>query len=175
MEKRNWNGAISIAKKAKDKSIYNFIVWRHLLTKGNHASFFEYKVFIDENSDYPRINRLKYLAEHKLSTEKISPNKIIDWFNGEEPFSGYGKLILGERLIKIGDVTRSSFGKLYCYSFATAFFIYVGVNMGMVLGLLPIVGAPLPIMSYGGSSMMAIMLGLGIAMSCRVYKDTPVN
>ena len=46
--------------------------------------------------------------------------------------------------------------------------------MGMVLGLLPIVGAPLPIMSYGGSSMMA-MLGLGIAMSCRVYKDTPVN
>ena len=71
--------------------------------------------------------------------------------------------------------TRSSFGKLYCYSFATAFFIYVAVNMGMVLGLLPIVGAPLPIMSYGGSSMMAIMLGLGIAMSCRIYKDTPVN
>ena len=45
----------------------------------------------------------------------------------------------------------------------------------MVLGLLPIVGSPLPIMSYGGSSMMAIMLGLGIAMSCKVYKDTPVN
>ena len=79
------------------------------------------------------------------------------------------------RLINIGNVTRSSFGKLYCYSFATAFFIYVAVNMGMVLGLLPIVGAPLPIMSYGGSSMMAIMLGLGIAMSCKVYKDTPVN
>ena len=64
------------------------------------------------------------------------------------------------RLINIGNITRSSFGKLYCYSFATAFFIYVAVNMGMVLGLLPIVGAPLPIMSYGGSSMMAIMLGL---------------
>ena len=79
------------------------------------------------------------------------------------------------RLINIGDITRSSFGKLYCYSFATAFFIYVAVNMGMVLGLLPIVGAPLPIMSYGGSSMMAIMLGLGIAMSCKIYKDTPVN
>ena len=45
----------------------------------------------------------------------------------------------------------------------------------MVLGLLPIVGSPLPIMSYGGSSMMAIMFGLGIAMSCKVYKDTPVN
>ena len=83
--------------------------------------------------------------------------------------------IIISRIIKIGNITRSNFGKLYCYSFASAFFIYVAVNMGMVLGLLPIVGSPLPIMSYGGSSMMAIMLGLGIAMSCRVYKDTPVN
>ncbi len=79
------------------------------------------------------------------------------------------------RITKIGSVTRSNFGKLYCYSFASAFFIYVVVNMGMVLGLLPIVGSPLPIMSYGGSSMMAIMFGLGITMSCKVYKDIPVN
>ena len=85
----------------------------------------------------------------------------------------YGIII--SRIIKIGNLTRSNFGKLYCFSFATAFFIYVVVNMGMVLGLLPIVGSPLPIMSYGGSSMMAIMLGLGIVMSCKVYKDIPVN
>ena len=79
------------------------------------------------------------------------------------------------RIVKIGDLTRSSYGKLYCYTFSSAFFIYVVVNMGMVLGMLPIVGAPLPIMSYGGSSMLSIMIGLGIAMSCRIYKDTPVN
>jgi len=85
----------------------------------------------------------------------------------------YGIII--SRIIKIGNITRSNFGKLYCYSFATAFFIYVVVNMGMVLGLLPIVGSPLPIMSYGGSSMMAIMLGLGVTMSCKIYKDAPVN
>ena len=85
----------------------------------------------------------------------------------------YGIII--SRIIKIGNVTRSNFGKLYCFSFATAFFIYVTVNMSMVLGLLPIVGSPLPIMSYGGSSMMAIMLGLGIVMSCKLYKDSPVN
>ena len=48
--------------------------------------------------------------------------------------------------------------------------------MMMVLGLLPIVvGSPLPIMSYGGSSMMAMMFGLGIVMSCKIYKDVPVN
>ena len=85
----------------------------------------------------------------------------------------YGLII--SRIIKIGNTTRSNFGKLYCYSFGTAFFIYVVVNMGMVLGLLPIVGSPLPIMSYGGSSMMAMMLGLGITMSCKIYKDSPVN
>ena len=85
----------------------------------------------------------------------------------------YGLIV--SRIVRIGNMTRSNFGKLYCYSFATAFFIYVVVNMGMVLGLLPIVGSPLPIMSYGGSSMMAMMLGLGITMSCKVYKDMPVN
>ena len=99
-----------------------------------------------------------------------------------EEFGFFGSLfilllyaLIISRIIIIGNITRSTFGKLYCYSFATAFFLYVAVNMMMVLGLLPIVGSPLPIMSYGGSSMMAIMLGLGIAMSCKVYKDTPVN
>ena len=99
-----------------------------------------------------------------------------------EEFGFFGSLsilalyaLIISRIIKIGNITRSTFGKLYCYSFATAFFIYVVVNMMMVLGLLPIVGSPLPIMSYGGSSMMAIMFGLGIVMSCKIYKDAPVN
>ena len=79
------------------------------------------------------------------------------------------------RITIIGNMTRSIFGKLYCYGFATAFFIYVAVNMSMVLGLLPIVGAPLPILSYGGSSMLAMMLGLGIVMSCNVYRNNAVS
>ena len=84
-------------------------------------------------------------------------------------------ILITWRVVNIGHATRSSFGKLYCYSFATAFFVYVAVNMGMVLGLIPIVGAPLPIMSYGGSSMMAIMLGLGVVMSCKIHKDQPLG
>jgi len=79
------------------------------------------------------------------------------------------------RIIKIGNETRSIFGKLYCFGFANAFFIYVAVNMSMVLGLLPIVGAPLPILSYGGSSMLAILFGLGIVMSCNVHKNSAVG
>ena len=63
----------------------------------------------------------------------------------------------------------SFFAKLFCYSFAAAIFIYVSVNMSMVLGLLPIVGSPLPIMSYGGSSMLATMIGFGLVMSTKIY------
>ena len=84
-------------------------------------------------------------------------------------------VVMTMRIVSIGNMVRDTFSKLYCYSFATAFFIYVAVNMCMVLGLIPIVGAPLPILSYGGSSMMAMMLGLGIAMSCKIHKDQSIN
>ena len=99
MKQAKWTSALKTSKRARDKSIYNFIQWRHLLTKGNKASYYEYKAFIDANEDYPRIGRIKYLAEHKLSTDTVSPKKIINWFETNEPLSGFGKMILGESYI----------------------------------------------------------------------------
>ena len=90
--------ALSISKKAKDKSIYNFIQWRHLLTTGNQASFYDYLAFIKRNENYPRIGRIRYLAEHKLSTDKISPNKIIDWFNSEGTIKWLWKINIRRKL-----------------------------------------------------------------------------
>ena len=106
MQKSKWLSALKIAKKAKDNSIYNFIQWRHLLTSGNQASFYEYQVFLNKNSDYPRIDRIRYLAEHKLSTESVSPKKIINWFGEKDPLSGYGKMILGESYILVGNENK---------------------------------------------------------------------
>jgi soluble lytic murein transglycosylase len=103
-EKNQWDKALLISKKAKDKSINTFVQWRHLLTSGNKASFYDYKLFINRHENYPRIGRIKYLAEHKLSTDKISPKKIIDWFGPNEPLSGFGKLVLGESFIKSGNI-----------------------------------------------------------------------
>ena len=80
-----------------------------------------------------------------------------------------------QRIFSIGNQSKSNFSKLYCYGFASAFFVYVAVNMSMVLGLLPIVGAPLPIMSYGGSSMLAMMIGFAIAMSCKIHNQENVR
>jgi len=72
------------------------------------------------------------------------------------------------RIIRIGAISRSDFAKFFCFGFAFAIFIYIIVNLCMVLGLLPIVGSPLPIMSYGGSSMLATMIGFGIVLSAKI-------
>ena len=83
--------------------------------------------------------------------------------------------ILIFRIIRIGSFSRSFFGKFFCYGFGSAIFVYITVNMAMVLGLLPIVGSPLPIMSYGGSSMLATMIGLGIVMSTKIYRRQMIS
>ena len=82
--------------------------------------------------------------------------------------------IIISRIIIIGIISRSSFSKLFCFGFAFAIFIYISVNLSMVLGLLPIVGSPLPIMSYGGSSMLATMIGFGVVMSARVHSQQSI-
>ena len=77
-------------------------------------------------------------------------------------------IIIIYRVLAIGRISRSHFSKLFCYGYGSAIFFYVTVNMSMVLGLLPIVGSPLPIMSYGGSSMLATMIGFSIVMSAKI-------
>ena len=105
---------------------------------------------------------------------------IFTLFSEEHGFIGSVLLliiyaILIYRIIKIGSISRSYFGKLFCYGFGSAIFVYVTVNMSMVLGLLPIVGSPLPIMSYGGSSMLATMIGLAIVMSTKIHHKQVIN
>ena len=72
------------------------------------------------------------------------------------------------RVIRIGAISRSNFARFFCFGFAFAIFVYIVVNLSMVLGLLPIVGSPLPIMSYGGSSLLATMIGFGIVLSAKM-------
>ena len=105
---------------------------------------------------------------------------IFTLFSEEHGFTGslfllilYAIMIF--RILRIGSLTRSYFAKLYCFSFAASIFIYITVNMSMVLGLLPIVGSPLPIMSYGGSSMLATMIGFSIVMSAKIYNKQVVS
>ena len=104
---------------------------------------------------------------------------IFTLFSEEFGFIGSATLliiyaIIIYRIISIGISSRSYFAKIFCYSFGAAIFVYITINMSMVLGLLPIVGSPLPIMSYGGSSMLATMIGFGVVMSAKVHSQQAI-
>ena len=104
---------------------------------------------------------------------------IFTLFSEEFGFVGsIGLLILYSiiiiRIIRIGTLSRSNFSKIFCFGFAFSNFIYIFVNLSMVLGLLPIVGSPLPIMSYGGSSMLATMIGFGIVLSAQINQKQTI-
>jgi rod shape determining protein RodA len=65
---------------------------------------------------------------------------------------------------------KSTFTRLLAGSITLTFFTYAFVNMGMVSGILPVVGVPLPLISYGGTSMVTLLLGFGILMSIQTHK-----
>ena len=74
------------------------------------------------------------------------------------------------RSLRIALSAQDSFGRLLAASLTMTLFIYVFVNMGMVTGQLPVVGIPLPLVSYGGTSLVTILAGLGILMSIHTHK-----
>jgi len=80
-------------------------------------------------------------------------------------------VIIGRGLY-IAAATHDLFSRLMAGSISLTFFVYVFVNIGMVSGLLPVVGVPLPLVSLGGTSIITLMLGFGILMSIHTHKIT---
>jgi rod shape determining protein RodA len=70
---------------------------------------------------------------------------------------------------------RHAFGRVVALGLTINFSVYVFVNIAMVMGLIPVVGAPLPLVSYGGTAMLAVLCGFGIVMSCNVYRDAKLS
>jgi rod shape determining protein RodA len=71
--------------------------------------------------------------------------------------------------------SRNNFGRLLALGITTNFALYVVINMAMVMGLIPIVGVPLPLVSYGGTAMLTIMLGFGLLMSVYIHRDARIG
>lgn len=69
---------------------------------------------------------------------------------------------------------RSQFARLVAVGMTTQFFLYVIVNVSMVMGLIPVVGIPLPLVSYGGSAMMTLMIGVGLLLSMSVHREVRI-
>ena len=66
---------------------------------------------------------------------------------------------------------QNRFAQLLSMGVVVNFFVYIFINMGMVMGLLPVVGVPLPMISYGGTAMLSVLFGFGLLMSAHVHRD----
>ncbi len=108
IKQKKWKSALKSTKRIKDKDFKNLVAWLYLKEKRNAASFNDYVKFIESNGDYPRINRLKYLAEHKINLTSSSPSTIIGWFESEPPLSGFGQIKLGEAYLQKGKIDEGS-------------------------------------------------------------------
>ena len=78
-------------------------------------------------------------------------------------------IILGGMLIALR--CRNQFGRLVALGISCNFFLYVFVNIAMVMGVIPVGGVPLPLVSHGGSAMLTVMVGMGVLMSVHVHRD----
>ena len=70
---------------------------------------------------------------------------------------------------------RQNYARYLALGLSVNFSLYVFINIAMVMGLIPVVGAPLPLISYGGTSMLAALAGFGLMMSCNIHQDTKVS
>ncbi len=100
IKEKKWNSALKSASKVKDREFRTLITWMYLKTTKNGATFNEYKKFIEQNDDYPRIERIRYLAEEKIYLRNNSPTSIINWFEKYPPLGGLGKIKLAEAYLE---------------------------------------------------------------------------
>jgi len=108
IKKDKWKTALNLSKKSRDKTLYNLVNYLYLIRSSNAASFYDYLAFMNSNPNFPRINRLRYLAEHKINLKSNTPASIVKWFDGKEPLSDFGKIKLGEIYIAQGDYDKGS-------------------------------------------------------------------
>jgi rod shape determining protein RodA len=70
---------------------------------------------------------------------------------------------------------RSQFGRLVGLGLTTTFFLYVFINVAMVMGIVPVVGVPLPLISYGGTAMLTLLFGFGLILSVHIHRDVHIG
>ena len=70
---------------------------------------------------------------------------------------------------------RNQFARLLAVGLTTNLFLYVFINMAMVMGVFPVVGVPLPLVSYGGTALLTVMTAMGLIISCYIHRDTRIS
>lgn len=118
-------------------------------------------------------SQLQFLPEHQ--TDFIFTMLCEEWgmLGGVILLLFFSILIFYCYLIALN--SRSIFGKLLALGITTMFFLHIFINIGMVMGLLPAVGVPLPLLSYGGTMMVTILIGFGLVMNVHIHSKDRIN
>ncbi len=113
-------------------------------------------------------SHLDYLPEHTTDFVFAVLSEEFGWLGVATVLLLY--LFVVGRCLWIASEARDGFSRLLAGSLALSLFVYVIVNGGMIAGLLPVVGVPMPLLSYGGTSAVSLLAGLGVVMSVRAHK-----
>ena len=107
IKRKRWNTALQEVRKSRSALLNNLVFWMYLKEPINRLNFYDYKKFIEKNPEWPRINRLRYLAEHKINSKDVKTKDVIKFFEKVEPLSGYGKIMLGEAFLTKGEKQKA--------------------------------------------------------------------
>ena len=113
-------------------------------------------------------SRLNFLPEKQTDFIFTTLAEELGFVGGVTLLSLYGLILLFCVLSALGN--RDRFGTLLTYGLATTFFLYFAANMSMVMGLVPVVGVPLPLVSYGGTAMLVLLIAFGLIQSAHVHR-----
>ena len=113
---------------------------------------------------------LDFLPEKQTDFIYTMIGEEFGWVGAVAVLGLLALIVLGGMLISLR--CRNQFGRLVALGIAFNFFMYVFVNIAMVMGAIPVGGVPLPLVSHGGSAMLTVMLGFGVLMSVHVHRDT---
>ena len=107
IKRKRWNSAMKEVRKSRSKLLNELVIWMYLKEPSNNLAFKDYRKFINQNPEWPRINRLRYLAEHKINFKEVKPKEVIKFFDKQDPLSGYGKIKLGEAFLTKGEKDKA--------------------------------------------------------------------
>ena len=118
-------------------------------------------------------SHLNFLPEKQ--TDFIFTLWVEEWglFGGLALLCGFLMIFLTSLMTSLK--CKHNFGKYLALGVSINFSLYVFINIAMVMGLIPVVGAPLPLVSYGGTSMLAALIGFGLLMSCSIFRHSKVT
>lgn len=118
-------------------------------------------------------SHLDYLPEHTTDFLFSVLSEEFGWFGVALAFTLY--LLVIARCLWIAVEARDTFSRLLAGTFGLSMFVYVMVNGGMIAGMLPVVGVPMPLLSYGGTSAVVLLTGMGMVMSVRAHSQTRIR